>query len=292
MARKDSLDTIGAASLVVLGFVLAFNQVLIKMGTEGFQPVFMAALRSTFAVPCVWAWMVFRGIPVKFERSVLGSGLVMGSLFGIEFILLFVALDLTTVSRTTILFYSMPLWLALVSKIFLPQEPMTPLKIVGLGLAFAGVAWAILSRDQGGEASLLGDLCALLGAMCWAGILLCARLGKFSEVVPQMQLMWQIAVSAPILLIASLFFGPLLRDIGPEHIANLAFQTIVVVCMTFMFWLSLVKIYPAASIASFSFLTPIIGVFLGWLILGETVGPPIFGALALVALGLILINRR
>ena len=291
MERKDRLDTFGVTSLVLFSGLLALNQVLIKWGTEGFQPVFMAGLRSLFAVPCIWIGMLVLGKRVQFDLSVWRPAVLMGSLFGVEFILLFTALDLTTVARTTILFYSMPLWLALVARFFLPDEPMTPLKALGLVLAFLGVTWAILARDTSGEASLIGDLCALAGAICWAGILLCARASRFAEVAPEMQLLWQVAISAPILLAASFFFGPFLRDLAMIHVANLAFQTVFVVSMGFMFWLWLVKIYPAATIAAFSFLTPVIGVGLSWLLLGEPIGLTIFASLGLVACGLFLINR-
>jgi drug/metabolite transporter (DMT)-like permease len=70
------------------------------------------------------------------------------------------------------------------------------------------------------------------------------------------------------------------------------FQVIVVVSAGFIFWLWLLSIYPAASVASFSFLTPIFGLTLGWLLLDEPIGPGILGAAALVAAGIILINRR
>lgn len=64
------------------------------------------------------------------------------------------------------------------------------------------------------------------------------------------------------------------------------------VAIAFLFWFWLMSIYPASSVASFSFLSPVFSVLLGWLILGERVGPSIWGALGLVALGLVLINRR
>ena len=54
----------------------------------------------------------------------------------------------------------------------------------------------------------------------------------------------------------------------------------------------LLGIYPAAGVASFAFLTPVLSVILGWLILSEPLGLNILGAMALVALGIVLINRR
>jgi len=103
--------------------------------------------------------------------------------------------------------------------------------------------------------------------------------------------MWQVGVSAPILLIASLFYGDLIRDLALIHLWGLAFQIVVVVSAGFIFWLWLLSIYPASGVASFSFLSPVLSVGLGWLLLGETVGPNLLGALVLVAIGIILINR-
>jgi len=98
-------------------------------------------------------------------------------------------------------------------------------------------------------------------------------------------------VSGVVLVAIAPLFGPLWRDPTALHFAGLAFQVVVVVSAGFVFWLWLLSIYPAASVASFSFLAPIFGVGLGWLLLGEEVGLSLLGALALVAVGLVLINR-
>ena len=154
-----------------------------------------------------------------------------------------------------------------------------------------GSAWAILDREGTGQTSLTGDLLALAAAFGWAGIALIARITPFSRIEPTMQLFWQVAVSAVMLLVAALFFGPLIRAFQPIHAAGMAFQIIAVATGGFLFWFWLLKIYPASGVASFGFLAPIFGVFFGWLILGETVAPALWAALALVALGLLLINR-
>ena len=52
------------------------------------------------------------------------------------------------------------------------------------------------------------------------------------------------------------------------------------------------KRYRASDVAAFSFLSPVLAVGLGWLLLDEPVGPQFLGALVLVALGIVLINRR
>ena len=185
----------------------------------------------------------------------------------------------------------MPVWLAFMAHFVMPDDRVTPLKALGLALALAGVALAILSRDDG-AGSFWGDLAALGAAVGWAATALLAKASSLSRVRPEIQLMWQVGVSAPLLLIAALFFGPFIRDLAPIHIAGLLFQIVVVVSAGFIFWLWLLSIYPASGVASFSFLSPVLAVGLGWLLLGEEIGPSLIAALVLVALGILLINRQ
>jgi drug/metabolite transporter (DMT)-like permease len=205
---------------------------------------------------------------------------------------LFLALDLTSVTRTSVIFYTMPIWLALAAHVLIPGERLTGIKSAGLAMAFAGVVVALVTRDGvEGEASVLGDVFAFGAAIGWASIALIVRTTPLKEVRPEVQLLWQLAVSAPILFVAAAFFGPALRDPTLIHWAGLGFQILAIVSAGFLFWFWLLTIYPAASVAAFSFLSPVFGVGLGWFLLGEPVGPGILVSLALVCGGLILVNR-
>lgn len=290
MPRKDRIDTFGAVSLVLFAALLAFNQVVIAVVNDGLQPVFFAAVRSAGAAVCLGLLFLVRGRPFGLRRADLAGGLMLGFFFAAEFILLFTALDLTTVSRASITFYTMPLWMALLAHWLIPGETITPTKALGQALAFAGVVVAIVWRGKGGEASLLGDILALAGAIGWAALVVVAKT-RLRNLAPDRQLLWQLIVSAPILFVAAPFFGPFIRDLQPVHLWGLAFQIVVVVTLGFAFWLWLLSIYPAASVAAFSFLSPVFGVLFGWALLGETLGPPVLVSLGLVASGLVLINR-
>ena len=295
MARKDRLDLLGFALLLLITALLAFNQLVVKWVNLGLQPVFLAGLRSVVAVMTLTVYMRVRGRPPRLRRDLLGPGLVMGGLFAIEFFCLFMALDLTTLSRAGIIFYSMPVWLALMAHFGLPGERLTPVKSLGLALAFVGTALAIHGGAVGvqhGQGSIAGDMLALLGAICWAATAFLARRPKMAKAGPEAQLFWMVLVSGPVLLLFSPLFGPLIRDLEPMHLFWLLFQGAVVVAGGFVLWLWLLSSYPAATVASFSFLTPVIGLGLGWLVLGETMSAQILGAGFLVALGIILINRR
>ena len=291
MERKTSLDVFGMLSLTGFAMLLGINQVAIKLGNTGLQPVFMAGIRSLGALLVLLLWMRLRGVEFRIRPGTVPSGVLMGLLFSIEFSCLFFALDWTTVARTSILFYTMPVWLGFAGHFLLDGDRLTPLKLAGQGLAVLGVAIAVLDRGGSGEATLLGDALALCAAMCWAGIALLARVAPVSKTRPEMQLFWQLVISAPALLILSLWFGPFVRDFQVYHMGLLIFQIVCIASMGFLFWFWLLSIYPASSVASFSFLTPILGVVLGWALLGETLGPSILISLLLVCAGLVLINR-
>jgi len=65
-----------------------------------------------------------------------------------------------------------------------------------------------------------------------------------------------------------------------------------VASLGFLVWFWLLTIYRASGVALFSFLSPVLAVLMGWLILGEKIIWQIWAVLALVAAGIFLINRR
>ena len=291
--RKDRLDGVGLGTLVAVTALLAVNQIIVKEVNQGLQPVFFAGLRSALAVVFVWGWLRYRGLTGRLRRSDVWPGLAMGTVFAVEFLCLFIALDLTAVSRASVIFYSMPVWMGLLGHFYLPGERLNALRAGGLVLAFLGTAVAILARPSGaGTQNLVGDLSALGGAWGWAGTAFLARKTTLRDAGPEAQLFWMVAVSAPILLIASLFFGPLLRDVTPIHWALLLFQSSVVVAGGFISWLWLLSVYPTATVASFSCLTPLFAILMGVLFYGEHLSTGLIVAFLLVASGIILVNRK
>jgi drug/metabolite transporter (DMT)-like permease len=288
--RKDRLDGAGLAILLGVQTLLAFNQVTVKFVNEGLQPVFFAGLRSALAIGFVWALLSWRGRPPVLRRHAVLPGILMGSIFAAEFLFLFVALDLTTVGRASVMMYSMPVWFAVMAHFGL-GEKITPMKALGLALAFSGTSWALLAGGQGGEGNLIGDLCGLGAALGWAGTAYVARRPVMRAEGPELQLFWMVVVSAPLLIVASLFFGPLIRDFQPIHLFWLFFQASVIVAGVFITWLWLMSVYPSSTVASFSFLTPILAILLGSLIFDEKLSASILGPGGLVAAGILLINR-
>lgn len=293
MQRKSSIDTFGATILVGFSLLMGLNQVMIKLVNVGFQPVFQAGLRSALAFLIILPFALLTHKKLSISDGSLVPGILCGILFAGEFLILYQALEYTSVARASVFFYTMPFWVALAAHFIIPGERLTPIRSLGLGLAFVGIAWALLENDEPvSEYALIGDVACLVGAIFWAGIAMLARTTKLSKSVPVMQLLYQVSVSSIILLAIAPFLGDLIRQPTPEILAIFAFQVVVVVCVGFMTWFWILSVYPASDMASFGFLSPVFGVFFGWLILDEPITLSVIGGLVLVSLGVVLINRK
>ncbi len=293
MERKDRIDLLGAVILLVIMMMLGLNQVAVKLVNEGLAPMFQAGLRSLAAAPIVLAYTLFRGKTIDVSAPILIPGMLCGACFATEFVILFQAIEYTTVSRASVFFYTMPFWVALAAHFLIPGEQLTKLKITGLVLACAGVAIALSNNSApAGPNSLLGDLMSLVAASLWAAIAIIARTTRFSTIAPEVQLLYQVVVSAMILMPVILLFGETFRQPTLFHWTIFAMQVVFVVCMGFLAWFWVLSVYPASDMASFSFLAPVFGVLFGWLVLGEQLGWTILAALALVGTGIVLVNRK
>ena len=295
MEKKEKIDLFGAVALISLSALLGLNHVVIKVVNTGLNPVFFAGLRSLLAFIFLIIYFKLTNKKLVFSKDTMGISILAGIIFALEFLLLFLALDFTSVARNSILYYSMPIWVTVFGHFFLPNERLNFFKSVGLISAFAGVALAISNNDETFSIhnwQLIGDFLAIMAAILWAMIIYLVKGTRFKEVPPEMQLVWMVMVSAPILLIASLFFGDLVRDFQMIHLWGLLFQSTVVVAGGFLFWLWLASIYPASGVASFSFLSPIFTIFFGWLLLNEIVNFTFIAAAILVIFGLVCINIK
>jgi drug/metabolite transporter (DMT)-like permease len=118
------------------------------------------------------------------------------------------------------------------------------------------------------------------------------RTTKISLSTPEMQLLYQLAVSGIILT----SFAPMLEDpirkLTPEILAIFSFQVIFVVSIGFIFWFWAVSVYPASDMASYSLLSPLFGVFFGWIIFKDQITIEFIVALFMVIGGIVLSNKK
>lgn len=283
------------SALLVLALIWGANMAIIKIGARELAPLFMAGLRSLVASVCLYIWMKAKGTTVFPSKSVLLHGIVVGLLFGSEFGFIYVGLGYTLASRTYILLYTAPFFVALGAHFFLKGDRLNPWKAAGLILAFAGMV-ALFIGDLGSFSlsTLPGDLMALAAGAMWGSTTVYVKRYLSHRTVPLQTLFYQVFFSAPPLFFMSIVLEhPLVSSFSLAAGFSVFYQCIIVAFLSFLLWFKLIYRYPVSLLHAFSFFTPVFGVFLsGALILGEVISPSLIMALTLVSLGIVLVNRR
>jgi drug/metabolite transporter (DMT)-like permease len=286
------LPPAAVAWMLMLCLSWGFNQIAVKLALPDVPPMLQATIRSAGALPVLLLIARLRGVKMFERDGTLGVGLFAGLLFGLEFVLLFQGLKLTSASRAVVFLYTAPFFVALGSYQFL-GERLRASQWGGLALSFAGVALAIGVPQADVDARvLLGDLLVVGGGALWAATTLVVKGTALLQAPPEKALGYQVAVSVPILGFAAWSWGETLTRVpGPLALSLLAYQAIWVVGLTFLIWFGLVKTHSASKLSAFTFITPLFGVVASYFILHETL-TPVFGAAALLVIaGLYLVNR-
>jgi drug/metabolite transporter (DMT)-like permease len=280
------------ALAVFLCVIWGFNQVAIKLAIHDIPPLTQCAIRTALAIPIVLAWMRWRGLPVAARDGTLVAGLAAGVLFGLEFLFIYRGLLYTTASRATLFIYLAPFFVVLGARVVLPGDRFGPTQWIGLALSFIGMGLAFGVPSPTGDArQIIGDLLMVAAALAWALTTLVIKASALNRVSPEKTLLYQLVVAVPILAVGTLMFGERIVAMPSAlAIGSVAYQTLVAGA-TFALWFSLIVRFSASRLSAFTFLTPLCGVAAGNLILGEPLSWGFALAVALVAIGLVLVNR-
>ena len=269
-----------------------FNQIAVKLALPDIPPMLQATIRSSGALIVLFVIARLRGVKMFERDGTLWAGLSAGILFGIEFVLIYRGLLLTSASRAVVFLYTAPFFVALGSYLFL-GERLRASQWGGLGLSFAGVALAIGVPQANVDANvLLGDLLIVAGGALWAATTLIVKATALIKAPAEKGLGYQVALSIPILGFAAWISGERVTHVpGPLSLALLAYQSFWVVGLTFLLWFALVKTYSASKLSAFTFITPLFGVVASYFILHDTLTLAFGAAALLVIAGLYLVNR-
>jgi drug/metabolite transporter (DMT)-like permease len=291
-SAERSLPPRAIALMLMLCLSWGFNQIAVKLALPDIPPLWQGTIRSVAALPVLLLIAHVRGTKLFARDGTLRAGILLGVVFGIEFVMIFRGLEWTSASRAVVFLYTAPFFVALGSYRLL-GERLRASQWAGLALCFAGVALAIGVPQADVDANVLwGDLLIVGGGALWAVTTLMVKATALRHAPPEKSLMYQVAISIPILGMAAYASGETLTHLpGPLALALMAYQAVWVVGLTFLLWWVLVKAYSASKLSAFTFITPLFGVLASYLILHDTLNP-IFGAAALLVIaGLFLVNR-
>jgi drug/metabolite transporter (DMT)-like permease len=279
---------------IFICFLWGANLVSIRISNQGIPPMLAAASRSVIAGCLLWFYARLNGLSLSLERKDIIHGIIIGCLFGTEFLLIYWGLAFTTASRSVIFLYTHPFWVALGAHFFLKDDRLTPRKIVGLFLAFAGILSVFRSHsEQLPTGYWIGDLMELAAAFFWASTTLYIKgMSQTRHISHYQTLFAQLLYSIPILAAGWAIFeklnGPILNALV---LTAFAYQCLVVAFFSYLLWFWMISRFSVSLLTAFTFFAPLFGTLLGAVVLSEPVTPMVWMGMALVGGGIYLVNR-
>lgn len=224
------------------------------------------------------------------------SGLVVAVLFAAEFLFVAQGLRWTSASHMAVFLYTAPLFAAIGLHLRLPEERLSSLQWLGMSLAFAGIAITFLMPRDGVATqlaitdSLLGDLLGLCAGAAWGFTTVAVRTSRLSEAPATQTLFYQLAGAFLLLLPLSLLAGQSPMIFSNGAVASLVFQTLIVSVASYLIWFWMLRRYLAARLGVLAFMSPLFGVFMGHLWLGEQTSFGFLLGASLTIVGLLVVN--
>jgi drug/metabolite transporter (DMT)-like permease len=293
VGRKDRAATLVEASLLLAVLFLGTNPVAVKVAVAEFPPFPFVAMRFTLAGLLLLALVALLeprdGRPGRRDLlSLAGVGLVGVGANNVAFTL---GVSMTTASETALIYAAVPIWGILLG-LALGLERPTPWGILGVCLAFLGVA-VVVYGGLTGSTSLLGNLLVVVATVCWGSyaVLSLPLLRRYSPLV----------VASYTMLFGGLGALPLalpgFLDAGWAGVSGraweaLAYSMLLVAAFGFWAWQRGVSQIGANRVLIYQYLITLVGVAAGVLLLGESLtANKVLGG-AVILLGVYLARRR
>jgi drug/metabolite transporter (DMT)-like permease len=280
--------------LFVLALALLWggNVVAIKISLAGIPPFAAAGIRFALALPLIALWARIRAIPLKPRSGELLPLMLVGLVFTVQIVALNWGTRLTMASRSTVMLHTYPFFVALLAHFVVPEDRLNWRKLAGMAGAFAGIAavfWEKLSAGVG--ASTAGDLLCLGSGFLLGLSTVLIKLSLRRIEAPRL-LVWEMAAGIPLFFVLSAVLEGGSRYVfTPAVVAAMLYQSVVIACFCFLAWLAVLKAHAVSRVSAYFFTTPLWGVLASYLLLREPPTLVLAVGAALVAMGIVLVNR-
>jgi len=292
MAASRSGEILPGIVFGSLCFVWGSTWLAIKVGLGSLPPLTFAGIRFIIASGLLLTYALAKKI--EFPRD-KGSWQVMLFLsltqITVPYALTFWGEQYMTAGLTSLLFATLPFFVVVFAHFMIPGEPVSAWKLMGMLVSFVGVT-IIFSRElMSTSNSFWGGVAVIVGA----GTAACANVvgKKYSESINStVNVVVQLGVGAVLLTAAGVALERgLPLSFGGTSIFAILYLAVAGSVFGFLALYWLFTRMEVTRISLFTFITPIVAVLLGWLMLGERVDPNVAVGGSLILVGVVLVNR-
>lgn len=292
---NNTMGTREWAKLIVLSVLWGGSFFFIGVAVNELQPLTIVASRVVFAAVALWCIALAMGerFPTcsKVWIAFLGMGLLNNVL---PFTLIVWGQTQIASGLASILNATTPIFTVIVAGMFLPDERITALKVVGVVIGFAGVGVMIGIPALGDPGNAWAQIAILVAAISYAFAGVFGRRFKAMGVRPMVTAAGQVTTSALVMLpLTYLIEGPFpFGDISVGTWGALIGLAVISTAIAYVLYFSLLASAGATNLLLVTLLIPVSAVLLGWLFLSESLQWIHFAGMGLINIGLSAIDGR
>jgi len=288
-------DPITASTLIwvlLLVFFWACNSVVVKITVRDIPPFWAAFLRFTPALPFIFLFIKWNGSGFFITTKEFFQISVLALLMVVQIFLFNLGSQFTTGGRIALIIFSYPLIVPLIAPFFIKEEAFKKAKLFGSFIAFLGLFIALRENFSGNlSATVKGDLieissCIVLSIIIVYNKRLATFINKWKIIF------WQFQIGVILFLFAAILFENFqIQNVQADAWTALVFQSLAVSVFCFMSWQYLIAKHNSSNLSVFFFSTPLIGMFIGIILLNEAFDPGLIAGCILVGAGIYVVNK-
>lgn len=267
----------------------AYNYVVMKITLQAISPITHLILRTGIGSLTLFGVLLARGHGLKPQRlrQAAQVGLTTTFLYGLSITLALVA---GAAGRTSVLVFTMPFWVALLSRHLL-NEPFSAKARTALGTGFAGLMLIVAPWQLHG--GMLPMLLAVLAGFLWAlGSVLTKKAAQGGAMDSLNFSGWQAVIGLlPLALLLPFADFSAIRW-SPALVLGMVYSGVFSSAVGWLAWLWLLRRLPASTLSFNALVIPVLTVAMAALSLGEWPASGELLGMLLIGSGIVLIARR
>ena len=282
------------ALLAALALVWGSSFLSNRAALAGAGVLTVVTFRVAGGAVALWLWVALRRLPLPRDPRLLIRFAIMGALNNaIPFSLIVWGQKHIDSGLAAILNASTAIFGVLVAAAVFRDERLTPPRLLGVAIGFAGVVIAIGPAALTGVSLASAGQWAVIGASLSYGFAGAYARSAIRDLAPE--------VAAAGMLTGGLFWlAPLMLtiegvprfDYAPSVWAGMIWLALGCSALAYLIYYRILALAGAGNLSLVTLLIPPVAILAGWAVYGERLGPNAFAGFLVLALGLAILNRK
>jgi drug/metabolite transporter (DMT)-like permease len=282
-------------AFVLLGLIWGSSFLWIKIGVETITPVVLVTLRVSFGLLALLAVVLAQRQALPRDRSTLVKYGFMG-VFNLVVPFLLITWGETKIdsSLAAILNAATPLFVIIIGHFWLHDEKITPARLGGLLLGFAGVVVLVAQNidPAGGQSDIWGELAVLLAAVSYAVALIFSRKHLRGAKPVVQSTMIRVVATGLMWIVMPVAERPIVLPATPLAWLAVIWLGVLGLCVAYLLFFYLNNAWGPTRASLVTYVFPVVGVALGIIFLSEPLTWNMIVGSLLVVGGIVVVNRR